>query len=78
MANLEQMYAGVEPFVSVFDEDKSQELALTRQKSEQALDLALDMREENKKLRNDVEDLKERARDTGKRVPKDITCVFSS
>ena len=59
MANLEQIYVSVEPFLTVFDDDKSQELALTRQKSEQALDLALDMREENKKLQNDVESLKE-------------------
>ena len=59
-ANLEQLYAKVEPFVSVFDEDKSQELALTRQKSEKALDLALDIREENKRLMAMVEDLAEK------------------
>ena len=59
-ANLEQIYAKVEPFVSVFDEDKSQELAMTRQKSEQALDLALDIREENKRLTELVANLAER------------------
>ena len=58
-ANLEQIYARVEPFLTVFDDDKSQELAATRQKSDQALDLALDLREENKRMTQEIKDLRE-------------------
>jgi len=50
-ANLELIYAQVEVFVTVYAEDRSQELAQSIQKSERALDLALDLREEVKQLR---------------------------
>ena len=59
VANLEQKYGQVEPYITIYSEDNTAELLETKQKSQQALDLALDMREENKKLRNDVTDLKE-------------------
>jgi len=57
-ANLEQKYALVEPFVTVFTEDHDQELRITKKKSSEALDLALDLRADNKKLQHEVSKLK--------------------
>jgi integrase len=59
VANLEGIYAQVEPFLTVYAEDNSQEIAKSISKSQQALDLALDLREQNKKLQEDMEHLRE-------------------
>jgi hypothetical protein len=59
IANLESIYAQVEPFLTVYAEDRSQEIAKSITKSQQALDMALDLREENKKLRVELGTLTE-------------------
>ena len=59
-ANLEAIYAQVEPFLTVYAEDNTAELAETKRKSEKALDLVLDLREENKRLTAMLESLAER------------------
>ena len=60
VANLEQIYIKIEPFLAVYSEDKSHEIAKSITKSQQALDLALDLREENKRLTNLVNEMAER------------------
>lgn len=59
LPNLEAIYAQVEPYLTVYAEDNSQEIAKSISKSQQALDLALDLREQNKKLQEDMEHLRE-------------------
>jgi len=59
VANLEVIYAQVEPFITVYAEVKSQELAQSIAKSEKALDLALDLREEVKNLTSLLEQREE-------------------
>ena len=60
VANLEAIYARVEPFLTVYAEDSTAELIETRRKSAQAYDLALDLKEENKRLTEMVDNLAER------------------
>ena len=59
-ANLELIYQQVEVFVTVYAEDRSQELVASIAKSEKALDMALDIRMENKRLKKMVEELAEK------------------
>lgn len=59
VANLEQVYVQIESYITIYSEDNTAELIETKQKSQQALDLALDLREKNKKLEEDVVTLKE-------------------
>lgn len=58
VANLEQIYIKIEPFLAVYSEDMSGKLGEADKKSQQALDLALDLREENKKLNLELDGMR--------------------
>ena len=59
-ANLEAIYARVEPFLTVYAEDSTTDLIETKRKSAQAYDMALAVTEENKRIKAVWEELAER------------------